>query len=282
MSATAIQKLVNQALSNDGDKMNPTIDAGEACAIVSNATADGKVTNAEAKTVADAYEATRGPSPGAPNPSGCLYTGPIMDPEARETFDGFFAKYGIPAGNNVKPIKQQISETWQYEARGERTTKAPNTRNLLLVPLRDSRPVDGPLTEAFVDAAKGQFYVKSTPARGFDREGNAIPPSWFGPLKIAASERSKESAATAIKTAFAAQFPPKYTSSFELNESSFELQRGFQGAFTFKFSAKEYNGGFAGPILKGEKTFTGTYNSNSGEVRFAGEPEPAPAPVAAA
>lgn len=281
MSATAIQKLVTRALSNDTDKMNPTIDAAEACAIVSNATADGKVTNAEAKTVADAYEAARGPNAGSPNPSGCLYMGPIMDPEARETFDGFFAQYGIAGGENVKPIKQQILENWMYEDRGERTTKAPNTRHLIYVALRDNRPVDGPLTEAYVDSAKGQFYVKSTPARGFDREGNAIPPAWFGPLKTDASNRSKEAAKDAIKAAFAEQFPPRYTSSFELVQSTFELQRGFEGAFTFKFSAKEYNGGFAGPILKGEKTFTGTYNSNSGEVRFAGEPEPTPTPAPA-
>lgn len=276
MSASSIRKAVTAGLSNDQERMNPTLDGCETEAVLCEAEKGG-VTNAEAKAVLDAFNQTAGPKPSSPNPSGCLYTGPIRTAESTAKFEQFFAAYNIPGGKNETTLKNQIERTLELVPRGEPLARAPKTTHLIPLLVADNRPVDGPRVEAFVNAAKGTFYVQYTPARMFIG-GKPNDPRTYGPFAINAGQAILNKCEVAAREALQKHFPPKYTQYFEFSPGTFQTTALNEETYGFTFQAEEFGGGFAGPIKKGTREFAGRFNERTGEVTFtkpsngAGEP----------
>lgn len=60
--------------------------------------------------------------------------------------------------------------------------KRPKLRGLHRLLVSDERPVDGPLTEAYVDPLNHLMFIKVT-SSGFGGLGT-VEPMWYGPLRI--------------------------------------------------------------------------------------------------
>ena len=75
-----------------------------------------------------------------------------------------------------------------------------------------------------------------------------------------------QSTKTFIVKAFQDQHPAQYTSFFQVCETDVTLHGG--NPIQFELKAKEFQGGFAGNIFKGEVIFRGTVDSGLTQANF--------------
>jgi hypothetical protein len=183
MTVKTVGQKATQALKNEhisGREAKQIIKAAE----TTPAGKADKVTKGEAKKIGEIFErATHHPRPGVgwnPPPPGHSPK-PTMDLEARKAFNQFFIKHKLPYGENESAIKGQIQTLLQVMDRGEALTKAPSTKNLHEVFLHDHRPMNGERLDAFYDAEKNKFFLRSDSIGDVNSAGI----KWFGPFPMA-------------------------------------------------------------------------------------------------
>lgn len=101
----------------------------------------------------------------------------VMDADAISAFEAFFTRHDVVVGALKPAVEQAIKNGY-----GPSLAQAPNLDGLTYVFLRDSRMVDGPRLEAYVDVAKKEAYIKIT---GAGMAGpDTVGPFWRGPVKL--------------------------------------------------------------------------------------------------
>lgn len=168
----AIQGVKNAIARASQDPIkHAVISKAEAKEIVQAAESDGTVAKGEADLVAKLVSF-----------QGDGRNLPKVNAGAAEVFNAFFGRHNLPLGGNAGAVKAKM-EAALATLDTAPLAQAPSLRGTYRVQLRDQRPVDGPLQEAFLDAAKGQFFVKSTPARMLP----GAEPRWSGPFSLDAA-----------------------------------------------------------------------------------------------
>lgn len=95
--------------------------------------------------------------------------------------DATFAKNTLPSVVDESQLRKAVQDLLETVELGP-SIKKPKLRGLHRLSIRDERPVDGPLTEVYVDAVKDLMFVKVT-GSGFGGPGT-VGPTWYGPLHI--------------------------------------------------------------------------------------------------
>lgn len=120
-----------------------------------------------------------------------------IDERAVKSANAMFVQFNVPYGDNKEKIRDNILRTLEAIDLGAALPKAPSTRMLHEVHLRDMRMVDGPREDAYFDAKKNEFYLKVT---GSGMGGpDTIGPYWFGPIAVSEDSNKQVSDATINK-----------------------------------------------------------------------------------
>lgn len=176
MSIQSVRNEIKSAMVPTGCA-GPAITAPEMKSIAQAAEADGVVGAGEARQIDRLVKEGVQKSPGmmmtmaCPEHAGSSFT---IDKAAVKEANALFVRNALPYGANEEAIREKISSGIE-SGFGKKLSKAPTNRDMHKLVIRDQRPVDGPLTEAFIDAKKGQVFIKSTPS-GF---GGTTKPTWY-------------------------------------------------------------------------------------------------------
>ncbi len=186
MSIQSVRSEIKTAMTPSGCA-GSNVSGPEMKKIISKAESDGTISPGEAqqidRLVTDGIPRSSGAAmtKACPEFAGSAFT---IDKAAVNQANAVFAKNALPYGKNGETIREKIAEATQ-DGYGKPMSKGPSTRGLHKLEIRDQRPVDGPLTEAFIDAKKDVVYIKSTPS-GF---GGNTTPTWYKTnIKLQADE----------------------------------------------------------------------------------------------
>lgn len=188
MSSRAVRSAIRDALSTSTPGERPHIRGAEMRGIIARAEADGTVSPSEAQPI-DALvkngargtqtEALQAQTTGAERPR---YS---VDRTAVREANAMFVRNQLPYGSNTDRVRGRIAAALETHDLGEALETPPNTRGLHALMISDRRPVDGPLTEAFVRPGRpgrpSEVFIKQTNARqrpGFPGE------YWFKAMKV--------------------------------------------------------------------------------------------------
>lgn len=194
MSTRSVRSEIRKALKPAAGETAPGITHEEAQKILETAKASAsrrdQVTEGEAKLLAGL--------------AGSSFEGAAalsVAPEAREELETFFEKHHLPFGANEAKLRARVGQLLEGAELSRPLAEAPETRQLHPLFLDDQRRCDGPLREAFVDSAKGQFFLKSTPAPGMG--SNQPQVRWHGPFTLRASESVRDLAIDRLRSTLA-------------------------------------------------------------------------------
>lgn len=191
MSVRNVNREIRKAVELD-NCVGPVVTEAEAQKIVDTAE-KGKlgqptpVTVGEAKAIADLFDRSpvaQPPAPGSLMTMACPENGsdPRMDPGASETFNAFFVRNALPYGENLPEVKGRIERALEGVDLGAALACEPDVSKMHHVFLRDARPVDGDRRDAYLDADKGEIYLKVT---GAGMAGpHTVGPFWYGPIAL--------------------------------------------------------------------------------------------------
>ena len=172
MSLKTVRAALDKAVTTNASAKKPQVTRTEARSIIAAATADAKVSQAEAEVLArlagaSTFEQGK--------------TKVEVTDAARQEVEAFFAARALPYGKNEKSLRDGIEQTLNTADLSKPLAKAPSTTGLHRLLLSDQRPVDGPLREAYVDPSKKQFFLK-TYIIGRGNPGGTT--QWFGPFPL--------------------------------------------------------------------------------------------------
>jgi hypothetical protein len=179
MSITSVNKQIKTAMKDS------FITTQEAQKIVAEAE-KGRLTVGEEKAVVELFE--KAPKPSAP---GMMHTMAIPEHPGDVTFEAgaknvletFFTKNDIPAGANKAKVLEQVKNAMAKGPLPE-LAEAPDVKKLHRVSIPSPAGLmDGPVRAAFIDKAKGEFYVSVS---SMFRPAGAPMTKWFGPAKLEA------------------------------------------------------------------------------------------------
>lgn len=178
MSIQSVRQEIKSAMTPQGCA-GAGISTAEMNKINATAEADGVVSPGEARQIDQLVKEGIVRSPGQAMTKACPeYAGSsfTIDKAAVKSANAMFARNALPYGKNEAVIRDKIADAiFEGDGYGKKLSKGPSTRGFHKVEIKDQRPVDGPLTEAFIDAKKDVVYIKSTPS-GF---GGNTTPTWY-------------------------------------------------------------------------------------------------------
>jgi hypothetical protein len=205
MSIRTVDSSIKNAMVGDRNCVaEGHVDTLEAAQIIRSAekTPSGnpsRVTEGEGKLIGDLFERRVKASssrPGTMMTMACPENpGATMDTGAVKSFEAFFKRNDLPYGQNVRDKINTALENGY----GPELAQAPaGLDKMNYIFMHDHRMVDGNKLEAYVDASKKQFYLKST---GAGMGGpDTIGPYWHGPISLSSANASpKVSDATLSK-----------------------------------------------------------------------------------
>lgn len=108
--------------------------------------------------------------------AGTKYT--LTTPAKRE-LEAFFQAFDLPYGSNEQVLRSKIESL--TPSLPEKPCAQPNLTNLVPFTLKDGRPYDGALSEAFIDPNTHQFFLKSSVHNRANPQGAT---SWGGPYSL--------------------------------------------------------------------------------------------------
>lgn len=190
MSIRSVKREIKNALA---DKVLTGDEAANIIAVAQK----GPLTTGETKAISDLYDRGVFKFP-THFPQGALVQPrpPEFDMEsaASTTLMNFFLEERVPQGKMYGEVKEDIEVAKRdLDWAAIKLDEPPHTKHLHHVHLRDMRPVDGSVEDAFVDTRKDEFYLR---VQGAGMGGPiGIGPSWYGPIDLkplSAVDRIKE------------------------------------------------------------------------------------------
>jgi len=187
MSISSVRSEIQKSMVATGCS-GAHITAQEMSSITKKALSDKMVSAGEARQIADLVEKGIVQNPGmmtmaCPEHHGSSFT---IDSAAVKAGNAMFAQNALPYGANEAVMRDKIEARLDAVDLGP-SIKKPSMRGLHPLTIRDSRPVDGPLVEAFVEPGKNRVFVKVT-GSGFGGPDTMIP-TWHGPISVDFKEK---------------------------------------------------------------------------------------------
>lgn len=197
MSVSSVRNEIKKAMVLDSCS-GPHVSTAEMRGIVKKAEADGVVSPGEAALIADVLEhgkPKKAPSGGfmtmaCPESGSNSFT---IDKGAVSSANAMFARNALPYGSNEAKMRDKLEARIDAAELGPEIKK-PSLRGLHPITIRDQRPVDGNMVEAYVDPKKDRMFVKITGA-GMGGPGT-VGPYWYGPLAAGLKEKEVSTATT--------------------------------------------------------------------------------------